>query len=84
MKTDSRRDVEVDIGVMHTVQAPEKWHDVQEAVLPVDCDVQQQDANNDGGDWRQRLQQPAAGRIEPGGKIEKPAAETLRAKSRYR
>ena len=41
MKAQGRGDVEIGIGMMHTMQAPQPRHGMKDAVLEVDDQVQQ-------------------------------------------
>src|SRR5262249_14574740 len=54
VETQPRADIDVEIGMMHSVQAPKRWHGMKEHMLKVDREIQQDNRGhygNPGRDW---------------------------------
>src|SRR5947207_10455764 len=43
MEPRARRDIHIEIGVMHPVQVPEQWLMMEQPMLKIDCQVQHDD-----------------------------------------
>ena len=54
MKPRTRGDVYIDVGVVHTMQAPENRHRVKQHMLQVDGEIQQEDGDADRQEGRKR------------------------------
>jgi hypothetical protein len=54
VETQPGADIDVEIGMMHSVQAPKRWHGMKEHMLKVDREIQEDNGGhygNPGRDW---------------------------------
>src|SRR6516225_11357378 len=54
VETQTGAHIDVEISMVHSVQAPERWHGMKEHMLKVDCEIQEYDRGHDtdpGRDW---------------------------------
>jgi hypothetical protein len=49
MEARAGRDVDVEVGVVHAMQPPQRRHGVEHHMLQVDGEVEQHDSRQDGG-----------------------------------